>query len=153
MGKADSPGVHVPPPLMFAGIYAVGLMCQRFVIDLEWSSYFEVPGLVLVGLGLLLMFVSIGVFWSRRTTILPNRSATKFVVAGPYRFTRNPMYLGMSLAYTGLSFAFGPVWPFLLLPFAVIWVSGTVIAREETYLLRTFGEPYEQYCARVRRWI
>lgn len=153
MSKSDSPGVHVPPPFLFAGTFVLGLVLQRYVIDLLWSSFFEVPGLVLVGLGLLLMFVSVGVFWSRKTTILPNRSVTEFVVVGPYRFTRNPMYLGMSLAYAGLSFAFGPMWPFLLLPFAVLWVGRTVILREEEYLRRTFGASYEQYCKRVRRWI
>lgn len=131
----------------------LGLGVQQIWPDFVWPLYFELPGLAFLVVGLSLMFVSVGVFWSRKTTILPNKSATEFVVVGPYRFTRNPMYLGMSLAYTGLSFSFGPILPFLLLPIAVFVISRTVIVREEAYLLRRFGSSYEEYCQRVRRWI
>ncbi|MCH7905377.1 MAG: isoprenylcysteine carboxylmethyltransferase family protein [Armatimonadetes bacterium] len=152
MTKADSPGVHVPPPFIFAAAFGLGLGLHRLF---AWSlpAFLELPGIVLVVAGLGLMFVSVGVFWSRRTTIMPNKSATEFVVVGPYRFTRNPMYVGMSVAYVGLSFAFSPAWPLVLLPLAVFLVGRTVIAREEEYLLRTFGSSYEDYRSRVRRWI
>ena len=153
MSKADSPGVRVPPPLIFAAAFVLGLGLQRLTPAFVWPPSFELPGFVLAGAGLSLMLWSVGVFWWRRTTIMPNRSATEFVVVGPYKFTRNPMYLGLSVAYLGLSFAFGPVWPLVLLPLAVYVIGRTVIAREEEYLLRTFGPAYEEYCSRVRRWI
>ena len=126
---------------------------QPVTPEFVWPSSFELPGAVLVALGLLLMFVSVGVFWSRKTTILPDRAATEFVVVGPYRFTRNPMYVGMSVAYVGLSLAFSPVWPLVLLPLAMLLVVRLVIRREEAYLLRRFGASYEEYCSRVRRWM
>ena len=126
---------------------------QRLTPMFVWPSSFELPGVVLAALGLGLMFVSVGVFWSRKTTILPDRPATEFVVAGPYRFTRNPMYVGMSVAYLGLSFAFGPAWPLVLLPVALYLIVRLVIQREEAYLLRRFGDSYEQYRSRVRRWV
>ena len=153
MGKADSPGVRVPPPLIFAAVFVLGLGLQQVTPAFVWPPLFEIPGVVLVALGILLMFVSVGVFWSRRTTILPDRPATEFVVVGPYKFTRNPMYLGMSVAYLGLSMAFGPVWPLAFLPAAMLLVVRFVIRREEEYLRRTFGASYEEYCSRVRRWI
>ena len=131
----------------------MGLGLQQVTPAFVWPSSLEVPGVVLAALGLLLMLVSVGVFWSRRTSIQPNRPATEFVVVGPYKFTRNPMYLGMSLVHLGLSLAFGPVWPVVFLPVAMVLVVRFVIRREEEYLLRTFGASYEEYCSRVRRWI
>lgn len=131
----------------------MGLGLQRVTPGFVWPSSFEVPGVVVASLGLLLMLVSVGVFWSRRTPILPNKPVTEFVVVGPYKFTRNPMYLGMSVAHLGLSLAFGSVWPLVFLPVAMVLLVRFVIRREEEYLRRTFGESYEEYCSRVRRWI
>jgi protein-S-isoprenylcysteine O-methyltransferase Ste14 len=82
-----------------------------------------------------------------------NRPATAIVDAGPYRFTRNPIYLGMMLGLAGLAIAFDSFWPLVtLVPFALVIRYG-VVAREEVYLERTFGEAYRRYRARVRRWL
>ena len=72
---------------------------------------------------------------------------------GPYRFTRNPIYLGMMLALVGLAIAFDSAWLLVtLVPFALVIRYG-VVAREEAYLERRFGEVYRRYRARVRRWL
>jgi protein-S-isoprenylcysteine O-methyltransferase Ste14 len=82
-----------------------------------------------------------------------NRPTTSIVDAGPYRFTRNPIYLGMMLGLVGLAIAFDSLWPLVtLVPFALVIRYG-VVAREEAYLERTFGEVYRRYRARVRRWL
>ena len=82
-----------------------------------------------------------------------NRPTRSIVDTGPYRFTRNPIYLGMMLALVGLAIAFDSLWPLVtLVPFALVIRYG-VIAREEAYLERTFGEVYRRYRARVRRWL
>jgi protein-S-isoprenylcysteine O-methyltransferase Ste14 len=82
-----------------------------------------------------------------------NRPTTSIVDTGPYRFTRNPIYLGMMLGLVGLAIAFDSLWPLVaLVPFALVIRYG-VIAREEAYLERTFGEVYRRYRARVRRWL
>jgi protein-S-isoprenylcysteine O-methyltransferase Ste14 len=78
---------------------------------------------------------------------------TSIVDNGPYRFTRNPIYLGMMLGLVGLAIAFDSLWLLLMLvPFALVIRYG-VIAREESYLERKFGEVYRRYFARVRRWL
>jgi protein-S-isoprenylcysteine O-methyltransferase Ste14 len=78
---------------------------------------------------------------------------TSIVDTGPYRFTRNPIYLGMMLGLVGLAIAFDSPWPLVtLVPFALVIRYG-VVAREEAYLERTFGEVYRRYRARVRRWL
>ena len=82
-----------------------------------------------------------------------NRPTTSIVDTGPYRFTRNPIYLGMMLGLVGLAIAFDSLWPLVtLVPFALVIRYG-VVAREEAYLERTFGEVYRRYRARVRRWL
>ena len=84
---------------------------------------------------------------------VPTRPTTSIVDTGPYRFTRNPIYVGMMLALVGLAIAFDSLWPLVMLvPFALVIRYG-VVAREEAYLERKFGEVYRRYRARVRRWL
>jgi protein-S-isoprenylcysteine O-methyltransferase Ste14 len=82
-----------------------------------------------------------------------NRPTTAIVERGPYRFTRNPIYMGMFGGLIGLGIAFDNLWlPLMLVPFALVIRYG-VVAREEAYLERKFGDAYRQYRARVRRWV
>ena len=82
-----------------------------------------------------------------------NRPTTTIVESGPYRFTRNPIYLSMFLGLIGLAIAFDNLWALIMLvPFALIIRYG-VVAREEAYLARKFGDLYRGYQSRVRRWL
>ena len=92
-------------------------------------------------------------FVRNRTPVNPTRPATRLVTDGPYRFTRNPMYLGMAGAYIGIAVATGVLWALALLPVVVILMDRLVIPREERHLAQTFGEEYERYRGRVRRWL
>ncbi len=87
------------------------------------------------------------------TNIPTNRPTTTIVEGGPYRFTRNPIYVGMFGGLIGLGIAFDNPWLLLMLvPFALVIRYG-VVAREEAYLERRFGEAYRSYRRRVRRWL
>jgi protein-S-isoprenylcysteine O-methyltransferase Ste14 len=82
-----------------------------------------------------------------------NMPTTTVVEAGPYRFTRNPIYTGMFLGLVGLAIAFDSLWLLVaLVPFALVIRYG-VVAREEAYLERKFGDVYRRYRSRVRRWL
>src|SRR5207248_2184345 len=82
-----------------------------------------------------------------------NRPTTTIVARGPYRFTRNPIYLAMLLGQIGLAIGLDNLWLLLLLlPFFLVIRYG-VVAREEAYLARKFGDVYASYRARVRRWL
>ena len=82
-----------------------------------------------------------------------NLPTTAIVESGPYRFTRNPIYLGMFLSLIGLAIAFDNLWLLtMLVPFALVIRYG-VVAREEAYLERKFGDVYRGYRSRVRRWL
>lgn len=150
----DSPGVHVPPPFFFVTAIAAGLLVHRVVplplgggatrVLLAWTCVAAFAGLLAAA------FTS---FWRRRTTVIPNRAANALVVAGPYRFTRNPMYVAMTLLTTAVGLWMNTWWILLLLIPALVVIDRYVIAREEAYLRRRFGADYEAYIERVPRWL
>jgi protein-S-isoprenylcysteine O-methyltransferase Ste14 len=78
---------------------------------------------------------------------------TAIVDTGPYRFTRNPIYTAMMLALAGVAFAFDSLWPLLTLAAFAAVIRYGVVAREEAYLERKFGDVYLRYRTRVRRWL
>jgi protein-S-isoprenylcysteine O-methyltransferase Ste14 len=87
------------------------------------------------------------------TRIETNMPTSTIVTSGPYRFSRNPIYLGMLLGQIGLAIAFNTLWILgTLVPFFLVLRYG-VVAREEVYLDRKFGDAYRRYVARVRRWL
>jgi protein-S-isoprenylcysteine O-methyltransferase Ste14 len=92
-------------------------------------------------------------FRRARTSLVPVRPATALITDGPFRFTRNPLYLGLALLYLGIALWLGVLWPVVLLPALILLVQQIVILREEAYLESRFGEAYRAYRARVRRWL
>jgi protein-S-isoprenylcysteine O-methyltransferase Ste14 len=86
-------------------------------------------------------------------TLNTNGSSAALVTSGPYRISRNPMYLGLVLLYAGVACVFSVVWALPLLIPLIIYTQLSVIAREERYLDRAFGDTYRAYRVRVRRWL
>ncbi|MFL5575120.1 MAG: methyltransferase family protein [Gemmatimonadaceae bacterium] len=151
---AQGPGVHVPAPFIYAVPFVLGILAQRA------RPLPLLPHAVARRLGAALVVVAVGLlgyamltFLRARTAILPIRPASALVESGPYRFTRNPMYVTMALVYLGVALWANALWPVLLLPFALVAVRRFVIAREERYLEARFGEAYRVYKGRVRRWL
>ncbi len=100
-----------------------------------------------------MMLLAAPLFRRLGTNIPPSQPTTLIATTGPYRRTRNPMYLGMALIYAGLAIGFdGPI-AFALLPLVLIAVQTHVIAREERYLEAKFRDDYRCYKAEVRRWL
>ncbi len=151
---ADHAGVRIPPPLFYLGIFAVGWLVQRFFplpslpAPVSW-----VGGASFVAAGILLSIWSIGLFRRAQTSLVPIKPSTALVVAGPYRLTRNPMYLGLLLVYVGMALWMNVLWGLILLPVLVAVVQRLVIQPEERYLERKFGADYLHYKTRVRRWL
>jgi protein-S-isoprenylcysteine O-methyltransferase Ste14 len=152
--RADSPGVAFPPPFVYAAAVVGG-----YLLDRRWSLPVHAGLLVRAGadlvaaLALVLMFGSIGLFWHRRTSIIPNRPADTLVIRGPYRFTRNPMYVGLALLTASLGVLLDTWWPIMLLLPALTIIQLAVIGPEEQYLRRRFGGDYDAYVRTVRRWV
>ena len=93
------------------------------------------------------------IFRKARTTTVPGRTSSKLVTWGPYRFSRNPMYVALTLAYLGEAGLLKQAWPIVLLPLVLAYLNWIVIPVEEARLTEVFGGGYEQYRASVRRWI
>ena len=155
--RATGPGVPFPPPLLFiAGFLLARWLDTRLEFLIRGAG--PSPGQTAIGLatavaGLLLMLWGIATFVTARTAVMPMSPARFVVTGGPYRFTRNPMYIGLTLGYAGLAIALNMAWPFVTLPLVLLALRYFVIAREERYLREAFPAEYEAYVARVRRWL
>jgi len=153
-GGTDSAGVRFPPPFLYAALAALAWWAdRRWPLRIEAGGPLELVGAVLVVAGLALDLSALGWFTLSGTSPLPFRPSARFVARGPYRLTRNPMYLGMTLLVSGIGLATErPLLVAAALTAALI-VDRTVIRREEAYLKRRFGADYLDYRSRVRRWI
>ena len=154
--KPDSPGVRVPAPFVFLGALLLGLAAEQVVTLRSFgidSRVLIADGALLFVAGAAIMFVAAWLFRRLDTNVQPSQPTTVIATTGPYRWTRNPMYLGMALIYAGLANGFdGPI-ALALLPLVLIVIQTQVIAREERYLETKFGNEYRRYRAEVRRWL
>jgi protein-S-isoprenylcysteine O-methyltransferase Ste14 len=149
----DTAGVVARPPLLFLGALALGLAADWLL-----PAPFAVPALPLTAgfiivLGLVVAAAGIRNFYRAATPVPTNRPTVALVTSGIHRWTRNPIYLGMFLIYAGVAVAAKSPWSLILaLPLAILIRHG-VVAREEAYLERRFGDAYRDYRSRVRRWL
>ena len=157
MNSTDHADVAIMPPLLFLGALTLGALLS-FVIPIgpgigSANKLALAAGLAFVAIGFVLAGLSVRRFRLAGTSVIPSEPSTALVIAGPYRFTRNPIYIGFVLAYFGLAIVLTSMWVLLLLiPVSLILQRGVVL-REEAYLERQFGEAYLKYKARVPRWL
>jgi protein-S-isoprenylcysteine O-methyltransferase Ste14 len=153
----DHAGVVIPPPIIFLVPLVAGFLLDRATpspIAVREPRIVTLIGVAALLGGALLGATAVGTFKRRGTTVLPAWRPTRTVVTtGPYRFTRNPMYVGMAVGYVGCTALMNSMWPLAFFPFVLFAVDRYVIAREERYLREKFGEDYEAYTRRVRRWL
>ena len=151
----DTANVIIRPPIAWA-VAALAGLALNWLMPLPFIPA-AVPagglGAMVFALALALVAWAIVTMTRAGSNVPTSRPTTTIVDGGPYRFTRNPIYLGMALGLIGLAIAFNSVWLLLaLVPFALVIRYG-VVAREEAYLERKFGDVYRGYRARVRRWL
>jgi len=148
--------MRVPVPWVFLFAYLVGVAIGRVVPLPVTGAAARVAwwaGVALVAGGLVLAVSALGLFRRSHTTTIPFHLPSTFVTTGPYRFTRNPMYLGLTLVYLGVAGTRAELWPVAVLPVVLIYVNFMVIPFEEQRLVELFGDLYRQYRAIVRRWL
>lgn len=153
----DSARVKFPPPLVFLGTLLVGLALGHLlgnprvpILTYDLQNLLGWLGIVL-GTGTLLS--ANGLFRQHGTHARPWKPSASLVTEGVFRWTRNPMYLGMALIYAGIALVADSLVALLLLIPLVFVIQREVIAREEAYLEAKFGERYRVYRDSVRRWI
>ena len=146
---------HGPlPPVFFLGALLVQWAADAFVpVSVVLPGAWGWLGAIPIGVGIVVMVVSDRQFKAAGTVINPFDTPSSLVMSGPFRFSRNPMYLAMLLILIGGALAWGTLTPFLVPPF-MAWVLATrFIAVEETALSKVFGGDYDEYKGRVRRWL
>lgn len=146
--------IALPAPILYGLIFLAGIFIEHgWIGPMAWPSGVRPLGGILLAAGILLAPASALLFGIRRTTLNPIGQPARLVTTGAFRVTRNPMYLGVTLAYVGLSLVFRRIVPLALLPFAVLLINYIVIPYEEARLRERFGDAYVEYCCRVRRWL
>jgi protein-S-isoprenylcysteine O-methyltransferase Ste14 len=151
--SADTPGVVAPPPLIFLAGLAIGFGLEALLPSVSFPDWLRALGWVFILIGVALAVSFVRAFRRADTPVNPGESVTALVSSGPYRFTRNPGYLGMALAYAGIGIVSGAVWVLVLLLPVLLLMNHGVIRREERYLERKFGDEYLRYRHQTRRWI
>ena len=153
----SGPGVRYPPPVLFGlGLAAGWLLDHAFALPIVGPATrpaTEPVGWLLVVLGTALSGWGLATFRNAGTAIRPDRPASVLVTHGPFRLSRNPMYVGLCLGYLGVTVLVDSAWPLLSLPALIAILQLTVIRLEERYLAATFGLAYDEYRRRVRRWL
>jgi protein-S-isoprenylcysteine O-methyltransferase Ste14 len=154
-GEKDHANVLAPPPV--ALLACVG---AAWLLDRVWPAPFLPFGMIhwslgaaFVAAGLAAQLWALVVFRRARTSVLPVRPTTAIVETGPYRHSRNPIYLGMFLVVLGAAMGLDSLWQFAALAVFSLFIRWGVVAREEAYLTRKFGDAYLDYAKRVRRWL
>ena len=149
--------LHIPVPWVYVLTYFVGVGLQQ-LFPLEEhnaniSVYIRMAGALLFAAGAIIAGWSLSIFLRNRTTTVPGQESKKLITHSPYRVSRNPMYLGLTLAYLGEAGLLGQVWPVFVLPLVLVYTNRTVIPLEENVLKKVFGGEYESYRKKVNRWL
>lgn len=153
-GYGDNPGVIAPPPLIYGVPLVAGLYLNTTDPFLMMPApYAKWIGLATIAVGVVLMVFAGIQFRRKQTSVIPYRPTTAIIQSGPFRISRNPIYLADTLCYVGVAILLNTAWPLLLLPLVLIVMHRGVILREERYLEQKFGDDYNSYKLRVRRWL
>ena len=145
----DRAGVIAPPPLIFLIAFFLGWFSRR-LLPIRTLVF---PAVLLAGLAVAVAGWAVVIMLRSKTNVDPYQPTTALVTGGPFAFTRNPIYLAMTIGFISASLWTGWLASLCVLPLALAILHAGVIRREERYLEAKFGEDYRAYCRRVRRWI
>lgn len=143
----------LPPVYLLVALLLMAGLHVAFPVRQVIRFPYRYSGLLFVLGGILLVLWAARLFGQAGTTIKPFQEPSALVVRGPYRFTRNPMYVGMVGVLVGIALLLGSLSPWIIIPLFVMLIDTRVIRAEEAALDRMFGARYRTYKARVRRWV
>ena len=151
---SDAPGVLVFPPALFAGTLVLGLILHWLrPVSLLPPLPARLAGLVVLVLSWWLVHSAEVAMKRAGTNVRPDQPSLAIVTDGPFRLSRNPMYLATTGLYLGITLLVNTPWPLILLSPMLLVLHWGVVRREERYLEAKFGEPYRAYKSRVGRWV
>ena len=147
-------GVRAHPPILtLIHLLAAFLLGWLVPLPVPVPAWLPLAGWGIVIAGLALAFWAVSHFHKVRTTLDPHGGTTVIASSGPYRFTRNPIYLGYTCLLVGFPLIINDYWGLILSPLLVVLMNRLVIQYEEAYLERQFGQSYLDFKAKVRRWL
>ncbi|HEV8354800.1 MAG TPA: isoprenylcysteine carboxylmethyltransferase family protein [bacterium] len=152
MAQLRRPRFYPPIYFLFA---LIGILILHYFFPVgRWLDWpWRAIGIVILATGFTLGLVAAGEFRRRETTITPFEQSRTLITDGPYRFTRNPLYLSMTLMLIGLALTLGTLSPLIVTPVFVWWITTRFIVLEERHLDEQFGSRYAAYKSQVRRWL
>ena len=153
-GAPDKANVIAPPPLIYGTAFIIGLLIHwAFPIPALPEQLADWIGVVLALASIPIAITAFRTMSRAQTSFDPRKPTTAIVMERPFRYSRNPMYVSLTLLYLGVALLINALWLLLLVVPLLVVIQRGVIAREEAYLERKFGEEYLRYKAQVRRWI
>jgi protein-S-isoprenylcysteine O-methyltransferase Ste14 len=152
----DRAAVPIPPPLFFVLCLGIAFILEYlFPVDLQ-----GIPFILRMIIGAILLIISCAIAISafivlirNKTPFDPAKPTIRIIKEGPFRFSRNPLYLSLIILYSGIAFLVFSIWLFISIPVLYLLLYFFAVKPEECYLSVKFGEEYEAYKNRVRRWI
>jgi protein-S-isoprenylcysteine O-methyltransferase Ste14 len=151
--RRGTAGVIAPPPVIYLAFLGLGFVLERLLPGAELPGWAQWTGAVVIVAGVVLVISFERAFKRAGTDANPYRPSTALATDGPYRFSRNPAYLGMAITYIGITLAAEAPWALVMLVPATLLMQYGVILREERYLEGLFGDEYLSYKRTTRRWI
>ena len=151
--KKDNAGVIAPSPAIYLIAILIGIMINYFSPCSFMPKSFQLPlGLFFLFFALILMALSLREFKKAGTNVNPNKPSTTIITSGPFRYTRNPLYVALSFVLIGVGIWLDNIWIITMLVPVLILMHYGVINREERYLTKKFGDKYLKYKESVPRW-
>ena len=143
-----------PPPILYLAGFLLGMVIGvLFPVPIWPGLWIRIVGILPLTAGIWLCFSAFKSLTRHKTPPQPNMPTVAIVQDGPYRFTRNPIYLGFSLLYAGASLIFNSLPALIVIIPVLIIIDRRQILREEAYLKGKFGDEYAAYKSKVRRWL
>jgi len=150
----DNSGAIAPPPFIFATAFLAGwVLYAAAPLPFLPRSVGRITGALMAAAAVILLGAALRALKRAGTNVEVHKPTTAIVVDGPYRYTRNPIYVSLTLLYAGIAIFAKMLWPLLLLPVVLLILQRGVVDREERYLAHKFGDEYVSYKGRVRRWV
>ncbi len=149
----DVAGIIAFPPLIYGAPLLAGLVVDRLISAKRLPRPLQPLSVGFLAAAASLLVPAVREFRKAQTAVDPFEETTALIQSGPFEYTRNPLYLALTLLYVGIALGSRARFPLRLLP-AILWIVNTgVIEREERYLERKFGDAYKAYRDRVPRWL
>lgn len=144
----------LPAPVVYVAFFLLAwALSIAWPLPLQANPWTWFLGWMAIDASVLLMLWAAWLMLWRKTTLNPYGKPQQLLTEGPFRVTRNPIYVADTLLYIGAALLFADIWPWVFLPIVVFAVSMGVIRHEERLMVQHFGDDYRQYMSKVRRWL